>query len=177
MDAHGTGVSQLRDVKARRCSSARKALRKDGPGFARDSMPSMPHAEHQFASRLARGTARKSVSKPSRRRVHMANSVRSWLYTLWLAMDANFRLRSKIRGINVDPSLCPGWAYFVENAPYAECMAKAADDVDVCPTQSLERCNELMICSTDIHMCWLSSYPQHAHEEVKRPSRNWHGRG
>lgn len=50
---------------------------------------------------------------------------------LTIAMDANFRLRSKIRGIKVDPHLSPGWAYFVDPQPYGSFVADYADDNDV----------------------------------------------
>lgn len=47
-------------------------------------------------------------------------------------MDCNFRLRNKIRGIHSDPHLSPGWAYFVNPAPYGAFVADYADDDDVC---------------------------------------------
>lgn len=43
-----------------------------------------------------------------------------WLYTLVLAIDANFRLKSKDRGVKNDALLGPGWAYFVEPNAYHE---------------------------------------------------------
>lgn len=43
--------------------------------------------------------------------------VNSWLYALFLAIDANFRLKRRIVSKDsVDPSLSRGWAYFVETA-------------------------------------------------------------
>ncbi|KZP14909.1 hypothetical protein FIBSPDRAFT_751237, partial [Athelia psychrophila] len=54
-----------------------------------------------------------------------------WKYMLTLAMDANFRLKSKLRGLVTDPSLSPGWAYFVDHVPYSKFVAEAADDEDV----------------------------------------------
>jgi len=45
---------------------------------------------------------------------------------LILAMDANFKLKCKDRGIN-DVELAPGWAYFVEQNCY---MAHLKDHVD-----------------------------------------------
>lgn len=50
---------------------------------------------------------------------------------LILAMDANFRLRSKLRGISVDPHLSPGWSYFVNHVPYATFIADYIDQVEV----------------------------------------------
>lgn len=50
---------------------------------------------------------------------------------LTLAMDANFRLKNKLRGLLSDPSLSPGWAYFVDHVLYSKFVAEAADDKDV----------------------------------------------
>ncbi|KAJ7059329.1 hypothetical protein C8F01DRAFT_989825, partial [Mycena amicta] len=44
-----------------------------------------------------------------------------FLYSLMLALDANFRLKNRIRANErQDPSLGSGWSYFVENAAYKE---------------------------------------------------------
>lgn len=44
-------------------------------------------------------------------------------------MDANFRLRSKLRGLKgKDPTLGPGWAYFVDHEMYAEFIREYVDD-------------------------------------------------
>ncbi|EIN04247.1 hypothetical protein PUNSTDRAFT_138639 [Punctularia strigosozonata HHB-11173 SS5] len=42
-----------------------------------------------------------------------------WIYTLFLALDACFRLKNKDRKIN-DPELGSGWGYCVAEAPYQE---------------------------------------------------------
>jgi hypothetical protein len=53
---------------------------------------------------------------------------------LYLAIDANFRLRLKARGI-VDPELGSGWAYFVEESEYAAHVKRNMKDKDVsCPS-------------------------------------------
>ncbi|KAH8112018.1 hypothetical protein DFH11DRAFT_1512109, partial [Phellopilus nigrolimitatus] len=44
----------------------------------------------------------------------------SWIYMLVLAIDANFRLKSKDRGVSNDPPLGPGWGYLVDPVPYHE---------------------------------------------------------
>lgn len=55
-----------------------------------------------------------------------------WLYTLIVGMDANFRLMSRLRSsIFKDPSLGPGWAYFVDNGPYSEFIKEYVDMDDV----------------------------------------------
>jgi len=40
-----------------------------------------------------------------------------YIYTQFLAVDGNFKLRLKDCGIT-DPELAPGWAYFVEEEKY-----------------------------------------------------------
>ncbi|KAG1879782.1 hypothetical protein F4604DRAFT_1679367 [Suillus subluteus] len=45
--------------------------------------------------------------------------VNSWLYALFVAIDANFRLkRCIVSKDSMDPSLSRGWAYFVEETAY-----------------------------------------------------------
>lgn len=55
----------------------------------------------------------------------------SWIYTLYLAMDANFRLKLRDRNIRQDPELGPGWSYFVHEANYQESMATFGDQKEV----------------------------------------------
>ena len=51
----------------------------------------------------------------------------SWLNTLYLSMDANFKLKQKERGFS-DPPLANGLAYMISNdmlkAHLADCVAK-----------------------------------------------------
>lgn len=58
------------------------------------------------------------------------NSCR-FLYTQFLAVDANFKLKGKDRGIN-DPDLTPGWASFVEDGRYHNHIAQYVDQPEVC---------------------------------------------
>ena len=51
---------------------------------------------------------------------------------LIVAMDANFRLKSRLRGgVNKEPALGLGWAYFVNNSPYAEFIKDYVDQEEV----------------------------------------------
>ena len=51
---------------------------------------------------------------------------------LIVAMDANFRLKSRLRGgVNKEPALRLGWAYFVNNGPYAEFIKDYVDQEEV----------------------------------------------
>ena len=54
-----------------------------------------------------------------------------FLYTLFLAFDANFKLKSKDRGIT-DVELAPGWGCFVEEKKYQEHLANYVDQPEVC---------------------------------------------
>ncbi|KAF8337834.1 hypothetical protein F5887DRAFT_890334 [Amanita rubescens] len=48
-----------------------------------------------------------------------------WLYSLFLGLDANFRLKRKdVSNDRRDGSLSLGWSYFVPNEPYKEHLAK-----------------------------------------------------
>ncbi|TDL13645.1 hypothetical protein BD410DRAFT_735067, partial [Rickenella mellea] len=57
----------------------------------------------------------------------------SWLYTLMLSIDANFRLKLKDRGFK-DPELGSGWAYFVETDLYMAHLetCKDQDEINTC---------------------------------------------
>lgn len=46
-------------------------------------------------------------------------------------MDANFCLRSKLRSVNTDPHLSPGWSYFVDHKLYSEFIANYVDDNEI----------------------------------------------
>ena len=55
-----------------------------------------------------------------------------WLYMLIVEMDANFCMMSRLRRlIFKDPSLGPGWAYFVDNGPYTDFIKEYVDMEEV----------------------------------------------
>jgi hypothetical protein len=56
---------------------------------------------------------------------------------LIVAMDANFRLKSRLRGINKEPALGLGWAYFVDNGPYSDFIKEYVDEEEVCAGDTL----------------------------------------
>ena len=78
-----------------------------------------------------------------------------WLYSLFVAIDANFRLKLKSRGIK-DPELGPGLAYFV-NTPKFEAHLKdhvGEDDVSASlPLSGKIRANtpKIETCGTEFH--------------------------
>ncbi|KIJ18404.1 hypothetical protein PAXINDRAFT_161377 [Paxillus involutus ATCC 200175] len=55
---------------------------------------------------------------------------KSYLYALFVAIDANFRLKQKaVSKDSVDPSLSQGWAYFVEECAYKMHLSKHIKDL------------------------------------------------
>jgi hypothetical protein len=55
-----------------------------------------------------------------------------FIYTLVVAIDANFRLKRRAVSSNErDPALGDGWGYFVEDKPYLDYVLKHADQEDV----------------------------------------------
>jgi len=57
-----------------------------------------------------------------------ADATSRFLYALFLALDANFRMkRKKVSSDEQDPSLSEGWGCFVEERPYKEHLRKHWD--------------------------------------------------
>ena len=55
-----------------------------------------------------------------------------WLYSLFLALDANFRLKRKdVSSDKRDGGLSLGWAYIVNNEPYKEHLLRYKDEVEL----------------------------------------------
>jgi hypothetical protein len=78
-----------------------------------------------------------------------------WLYSYFLAVNGNFRLRLKNHGIN-DPEIGSRWSYFVENPPYTECISQNTVQTEVSPLVLLVAANFLtgskaIGCELDFH--------------------------
>lgn len=55
-----------------------------------------------------------------------------WLYRLHIAMDANFRLKNRLRSsTKADPGLITGLAYFVNDEKYTEHLLKYVNEEEV----------------------------------------------
>ncbi|KAG1847579.1 hypothetical protein F4604DRAFT_1883995 [Suillus subluteus] len=64
-----------------------------------------------------------------------APKAKGWLYGLFLAIDANFRLkRHAVSSDETDPSLSQGWAYFVEEKSYKSYILDRIGDVQEMPS-------------------------------------------
>lgn len=59
-----------------------------------------------------------------------------WLNTLFLGIDACFKLKLKDRGFN-DPDLGTGLAYMVKDRPYQKCLQENSYSTE--PVSSLDR--------------------------------------
>lgn len=53
-----------------------------------------------------------------------------WLYSYFLAVDANFRLKLKNRGVS-DPEIGSGWSYFVESQQYSKHISRNHIETEV----------------------------------------------
>lgn len=69
------------------------------------------------------------VSKPWT--TNIPHRGKSFLYTLYVSIDANFRLKNRLRNNNKDDGLHTGLAYFVEQKPYNEHILKHTTEADV----------------------------------------------
>ena len=58
------------------------------------------------------------------------NNHSRFLYILYIAVDANFKLKGKARGL-ADVELMPGWAYFVREDEFQEHIANHVDEPEV----------------------------------------------
>ncbi|SJL13406.1 uncharacterized protein ARMOST_16849 [Armillaria ostoyae] len=61
--------------------------------------------------------------------------VKRWLYTLFIALDANYRVRNAVVSSDEqDPLLSDGWGYFVEKGPYLEHLHKfvSQEEISTC---------------------------------------------
>lgn len=73
-----------------------------------------------------------------------------WLYRLVLAMDANFRLKNRLRARSrVDPGLGTGWAYFVADEEYRVHVLAHATEEEVSRYVSISGETILYSCSMD----------------------------
>ncbi|KAK0421579.1 hypothetical protein EV421DRAFT_1747354, partial [Armillaria borealis] len=61
--------------------------------------------------------------------------VKRWLYTLFIALDANYRAQNAVVSSDErDPLLSDGWGYFVEKGPYLEHLHKfvSQEEISTC---------------------------------------------
>jgi len=83
------------------------------------------------------------------------NLLYRWLYSHFLAVDANFRLKLKSRGI-ADPEIGSGSSYFVKNGRYSEHVSRKITAAEVGPSKLsvliiVLTCFQAVGCGSDFH--------------------------
>lgn len=93
---------------------------------------------------------------------------------LILAMDANFRLKSRLRSsAKKEPMLGLGMSYFVHNDLYADFIKGYVDKTEVRAAYNSPK-QIITIKQTDQQLCRLSGVAQYAHEKVEGFARDRH---
>lgn len=99
-------------------------------------MPRLSTSRYQSTRELAVGTTRETVCglKILRTVIKNTNFIihARYLYTLFLALDACFRLKRRmISSVEKDPGLGVDWGYFVESAPFRQYLLSVTDQKEV----------------------------------------------
>ena len=83
---------------------------------------------------------------------------------LTVAMDANFRLKSRLRGTtDKDVTLGMGWSYFVDNGPYSNFIKGHVDEAEVCAYNWHHIEVDSLTAGIDFDLRRFSGAPQHAY--------------
>jgi hypothetical protein len=89
---------------------------------------------------------------------------------LLLAVDANFRLKNRMRKNEIDdPSLGPGWGYWVEPRKYGRHLRKYVNEKDV--SKSVCACYFQADCQIGQHMYSIRCFASEGY-----PSNYWPAR-
>jgi hypothetical protein len=90
----------------------------------------MPASRQKSASRLGEFTSSNKVRlQLIFDKDVLLTQVDRWLYSLFVAIDANFRLKRKaVSSDQVDPGLNAGWAYFVEERAYKSYLSERTNE-------------------------------------------------
>ena len=99
-------------------------------------MSSVSPSKPQPSPELASGSREQTVCPVLTTSHATTETFLSWLYSYFLAVDGNFRLKLKNRGIK-DPELGSGWSYFVENKEYIRHISENTTETEVRTSSSL----------------------------------------
>ena len=113
-------------------------------------MSSVSPSRSQPSPELGSSSSGQTVGFSSTALHPIANALLRWLYSYFLAVDGNFRLKLKRRGIN-DPEIGSGWSYFVENEKYVKHISENPTRTEVCTFGS----SALTTVLTGSSGCWL----------------------
>ncbi|TDL16254.1 hypothetical protein BD410DRAFT_731572 [Rickenella mellea] len=97
---------------------------------------------------------------------------KQWLYTLILAMDANFRLKRRKSSSNaIDPGLGTGLAYFVEDIEFRSHIAKYVDQPEICSCSGFSAVHDANTrCSKGLSSTGVGALVCARHQLVRRTS-------
>jgi len=119
----------LRDMKRGGAGHTSTPAGEVGNGSLAVECPACPHPGRNLPTGWeTEANSRAYVVTTSR--LSSANGLCRWIYCLFLAIDANFRLKLKARGIK-DPELGSGLAYFVDTIKFQEHLKNRAHEEDV----------------------------------------------
>ena len=122
------------------------------------SQSNVRHVHIQGGTCLPIGRKQPRTERTDRSDFYMQHSMTAhhrWLYSLFIAIDANFRLKLKARGIK-DLELASGLAYFVNNGKFEAHLKDHTDEdnVSISCFLSLDReftRQEIETCGTEFH--------------------------
>ena len=113
------------------------------------------------------------VLRSSFRHVDLPTSPSRWLYSLFLALDANFRLKRKdISNEKRDAGLSRGWGYIVNNEPYKDHLAGYKDEAE--PVSVIHSPSAWSDCNIQKSNCSLHDA---VNLSTSKPNRNHAGTG
>jgi CxC2 like cysteine cluster associated with KDZ transposases len=92
--------------------------------------PACPHPGRNLPDNWREAGNMLYVNKQLILKLNDTNYTFRFLYILYIAVDANFKLKGKERGLK-DVELMPGWAYFVREAEFQAHIANYIDQPEV----------------------------------------------
>jgi hypothetical protein len=107
----------LKDLKRGAAGNTTTTIDKLGDGALAIECPACPHPGRNLPGGWENEPGERAYVVKILRDHVLTGIVHRWLYCLFLAIDANFRLKLKARGIK-DPELGSGLAYFVDTAKF-----------------------------------------------------------
>jgi hypothetical protein len=92
--------------------------------------PACPHPGRNLPDNWQEAKNMAYVEKQLHVYLYNTNHTSRFLYILYIAVDANFKLKGKARGLK-DVELMPGWAYFVREEEFQAHIANYVDQPEV----------------------------------------------
>ena len=127
----------LKDIKRGAAGHTSTSVDDLGDGTLAIECPACPHPGRNLPPGWENATKDKAYVVSSLFILQHSMTIHHrWLYSLFIAMDANFRLKLKARSIK-DPELGSGLAYFVNTEKFEGHLKGRIDDDDVSASDAL----------------------------------------